>query len=345
MSTLISYKESGVDREAGDFLVEKIKKLVGRTYNNRVLSGVGGFAALYDMGGDRYLASGTDGVGTKLKLAQDLNLHHTIGEDLVAMCVNDILCTGARPLFFLDYFATGKLDVELAAQVVEGISNGCLQASMALIGGETAEMPGMYKEGEYDLAGFAVGEVDKKNLIDGQQISSGDSLVALCSSGAHSNGYSLLRLLLEQEPFATRNHWALKALVPTTIYAKIISKLIEKFNNQEGKSIKGLAHITGSGLYNIPRINPQFDYLLNNLPGDHEIPALFSWIKNISGLAQSELYQTFNMGLGMVIATDKGKEVQAFCKDQKISSFIVGTIMKGTGRVIVDSNSQKFVLE
>lgn len=341
MIEAMTYKESGVDRDAGDFLVEKIKKLVGRTYDKRVLTGVGGFAALYDMGSDKYLASGTDGVGTKLKLAQDLNIHHTIGEDLVAMCVNDILCTGARPLFFLDYFASGKLDVDIAAKVIEGISNGCLLAQAALIGGETAEMPGMYQNGEYDLAGFAVGEVDKKNLIDGTSIKEGDSLVALISSGAHSNGYSLLRKLLEKAGPSERQIWSNKALIPTTIYVKNILEMINQFN----KSIKGLAHITGSGLYNIPRMNTHFDYHLSYLPEEQEIPEIFSWIKKTSALPDFELYQTFNMGLGMVIATDKPLEIQEFCRNKNISSCVIGNTKKGHGRVLVDAKNKNFILE
>lgn len=345
-SEILDYKKSGVNREAGDFLVEKIKKIVGRTYDQRVKAGVGGFASLYDIGQGKYLAAGTDGVGTKLKLACELNIHHTIGFDLVAMCVNDILCTGARPLFFLDYFATGKLEVEVAEKVISGIGEACLQSQMALIGGETAEMPGMYQAGEYDLAGFAVGEVYKDQLLDGLDLEQGDSLISLVSSGAHSNGFSLIRKLLEKEKGQDKKRWGELALTPTSIYTSFVLGLLEKFNlKNEKKKIKGLAHITGSGLYNIARINNSFNYHLTALPSYSQISPLFEWIKKSSNLSSFELYQTFNMGLGLVIATSSPHEVLDFCKNQKTPAFLIGEVKKGSGKVVVESHPHHFTLE
>ena len=214
----LTYKDAGVDIEAGDLFVERIKEKVKRTCGERVVSGVGGFACLYDVDGERYLAAGTDGVGTKLLVAQKLGIHNSIGIDLVAMCINDILCTGARGLFFMDYLATGKLDVSVSEQIVEGIVDGCLQAKVALIGGETAEMPGMYGVGKYDLAGFAVGEVYKKDVIDGSRVQNGDAIVGIASSGIHSNGLSLARLLGREEN--DEEYWK-ELLVPTRIYHHI----------------------------------------------------------------------------------------------------------------------------
>jgi len=245
----ITYKDAGVDIEKGDALVEKIKLKVKSTYGDRVRSGVGGFACLYEVG-DRLLAAGTDGVGTKLALAKKLDKHDTIGIDLVAMCVNDILCTGAQPLFFMDYLATGKLDVDTANHVLDGIVEGCLQSECALIGGETAEMPGMYGNGEYDLAGFAVGEVKPADVLDGSRVNEGDVLIGLPSSGFHSNGYSLVRKLIKDDETALMQ----AALTPTKIYWKAIKGLLEK------QLLNGVSHVTGGGLLNIPRINEGFAY-------------------------------------------------------------------------------------
>ncbi|MEI8347898.1 MAG: phosphoribosylformylglycinamidine cyclo-ligase, partial [Pseudomonadota bacterium] len=285
-----TYQDAGVDINRGDALVERIKKRVKATYGPRVLDGVGGFASLFKMDENRYLAAGTDGVGTKLKIAQDLGIHNTIGIDLVAMCVNDVICTGATPLFFLDYFATGKLDVEVADQVIAGIVDGCLQAGCALVGGETAEMPGMYPDGEYDLAGFAVGEVDKSHLLDGNKICDGDVLIGIASSGAHSNGYSLVRRLI---PVSERELLK-EALTPTRIYVSLLKKIIQKNRSW----IKGLAHITGSGFLNIPRINEKFDYHIPAPPPKNEIPRIYSTLWERSGLTAKEIYCTFNMGVG-----------------------------------------------
>ncbi len=299
----VTYKDAGVDVAKGDAFVDLIKGMVRQTYNPNVQSGVGGFAALYKLGEDRYLAAGTDGVGTKLKLAQQLDQHETIGIDLVAMCVNDVLCTGARPLFFLDYLATGKLELAKHAEVVKGIVAGCKQAGAALIGGETAEMPGMYQNGEYDLAGFCVGEVSSQDLLDGSRLKPGDTLIGLASSGFHSNGYSLVRKLVKEN----ETELLQSCLQPTVIYVQAILKLLEQF----GDSIKGLAHITGGGLENIPRMNPALGYEITSLP---EPPAFMQKVCQRSGLGQNELIQTFNMGVGLVVATDKPAEVLAFLK-------------------------------
>jgi phosphoribosylformylglycinamidine cyclo-ligase len=322
----ISYKDSGVDIVKGEELVSKIKDKVKSTYGDRVYEGVGGFASLYDMGDGRLISAGTDGVGTKLMLAQVLNRHNTIGIDLVAMCVNDILCTGSRPLFFMDYLATGKLDVEISEAVIEGIVEGCKQSKMALIGGETAEMPGMYSNGEYDLAGFAVGEVTKEGLINGKDIKEGDSLIGIASSGFHSNGYSLVRKLFNE----SETSWLEKALIPTKIYVKLVSDLLNQFKGD----IKGLAHITGGGIDNIPRMNGDFDYILDSMPRLTEIPEVFKEAKTRSKLDDKELYQTFNMGVGFVIACSKAKEHEIMqslaSRDEK--AWIIGHITKGTGQ-------------
>lgn len=324
---MITYKDSGVDIEKGDLFVERISKMVKSTYNQQVVSGVGGFCALYALDPDRYLASSTDGVGTKIKLAIELGLHDTIGVDLVAMCVNDLICSGARPLFFLDYFASSKLDLDVSESVLKGIVDGCLQSSMALIGGETAEMPGMYQEGDYDLAGFSVGEVKKMDLIDGSQISDGQLLVAIASSGFHSNGFSLVRKILE----TTQSDLDLKraCLVPTKIYVKPIMSLLKTHRDL----IKGIANITGSGFLNIPRMSEKFDYHTNAAP---ELPNFMKVVCDLSGLSSQELHKTFNMGVGMVIATDKPIDLihQLECLGEK--AFVMGVIKNGSGKIYLD---------
>lgn len=292
----MNYQESGVDIVKGDLFVEKIKSFIRPTYNEQVTAGVGGFAALYDQG-DRFLAAGTDGVGTKLKLASLLGIHDTIGIDLVAMCVNDILCTGARAMFFLDYLATSKLDLEVHGQVIKGIAEGCLQSDCALIGGETAEMPGMYQDGEYDLAGFCVGEVLKSHLIDGSKIQPGMKILAFPSSGFHSNGFSLIRKLIKLDEIELQK----LCLTPTRIYAQEVRNLIEKVN------VFGLAHITGGGLNNIKRINPNWGYEINQLPA---LPSFMDTIIARANLTLQEAYTTFNMGIGMVVITDETKKAQ-----------------------------------
>lgn len=320
----MDYKEAGVDIEKGDAFVEKIKSKVKKTYGARVLEGVGGFACLYDMGGERILAAGTDGVGTKLMLAQKLGIHNTVGIDLVAMCTNDVLCTGAKPLFFMDYLATGELEVETAASIVEGVIEGCMQSKAALIGGETAEMPGMYQNGEYDLAGFCVGEVYKKDLLGGDKVKAGQTLIALASSGPHSNGFSLLRKLIKED----EKDLLELALTPTKIYEDDLRPLIDQ------GLISSAAHITGGGLTNIARVNKNFDYKITSLPGPDDISPLFSILKKRSKLEDKELYRTFNMGMGIVLSTDRPEKVLSML-DEK-TSWVIGEVVNGSGNINVE---------
>jgi phosphoribosylformylglycinamidine cyclo-ligase len=298
----LTYRDAGVDIDAGDALVENIKPLARRTLREGVLAGIGGFGALFEIP-KRYrnpvLVSGTDGVGTKLRLAFELNRHDSVGIDLVAMSVNDILVQGAEPLFFLDYYACGKLDVAVATAVVGGIARGCELAGCALIGGETAEMPGMYPAGEYDLAGFAVGVVEKDRIIDGTRIAAGDALIGLASSGAHSNGYSLIRRILERArpdlsaDFHGRT-FGDAILAPTRIYVKPVLELIAALE------VKGLAHITGGGLLeNVPRIlGERLSARIER--GAWPRPALFDWLQAQGGVADEEMHRVFNCGIGMV---------------------------------------------
>lgn len=292
----MDYKEAGVDVEKGDLFVEKIKRFIGETYTDRVVSGVGGFAALYEMDEERFLAAGTDGVGTKVKLSQELGIHHTIGQDLVAMCVNDVICTGAKPLFFLDYLACGKLDLEVHTQLVQGIASACKEVKCALIGGETAEMPGVYETGVYDLAGFCVGEVFKKSWLRPERVKSGDTLIGIASSGFHSNGYSLVRKLLKDGETDLKK----EILTPTKLYVNQVQHLLKT----QGENIHGLAHITGGGFENIPRMNEELGYEIAKLPDDNFRPAAMNEIIKRSGLDQQKLYETFNMGVGLVIACE-----------------------------------------
>ena len=318
-----TYKDAGVDIERGDAFVDSIRKRVESTYNNRVVSGVGGFAALYDMQDGRYLAAGTDGVGTKVKVAQGLRQHDTIGIDLVAMCVNDVICTGARPLFFLDYIATGKLELDVAGDIIKGIVEGCKQAGAALIGGETAEMPGVYPPGEYDLAGFCVGEVQKKDLVDGSAVQEGDTLIALPSSGIHSNGYSLVRkLVVPWEEDLMR-----QCLAPTRIYWNVVSRVLPL--------VRGMAHITGGGISNIPRMNEGFDYHIDYLPPLSDIPFAMAEIARRSGMEGKELYETFNMGIGFVLATAKPDAVIGALFSMNEPFWRIGHVVKGSGRAVV----------
>jgi len=299
----LSYRDAGVDIDAGDQLVENIKPFARRTLREGVLAGIGGFGALFEVP-RRYqqpvLVSGTDGVGTKLKLAFELGRHDTIGIDLVAMSVNDVLVQGAEPLFFLDYFACGHLDVATATQVIKGIASGCEQAGCALIGGETAEMPGMYAPGEYDLAGFAVGVVEKDSIIDGTRIADGDAVLGLASSGPHSNGYSLIRRILESSQTGLAADFDGRTLgdallAPTRIYVKPLLALLRELE------VKGLAHITGGGLLeNVPRILPgsvvaELDR--NAWPR----PPIFAWLQQAGGVADQEMFRVFNCGIGMVV--------------------------------------------
>ena len=292
----LSYREAGVDIDAGDALVEAIKPFAKRTMRPEVMAGIGGFGALCSLPG-RYknpvLVSGTDGVGTKLKLAFLLGRHGTVGIDLVAMSANDVLVQGAEPLFFLDYFACGKLEKSVATQVIRGIAEGCEQAGCALIGGETAEMPGMYPEGEYDLAGFCVGVVEKDRIIDGKSIKPGDVVLGLASSGAHSNGYSLIRKVLgDDKPGSSL---ADTLMEPTRIYAKPILKLLTAVQ------VKGLAHITGGGLVgNVPRILPLGTRAMLNKKAWPR-PGIFNWVQETGNIAEDEMLRVFNCGIGMVI--------------------------------------------
>lgn len=290
----MNYKDSGVDVEKGDLFVEKIKSFIRPTYNKKVISGVGGFCALYEVSPDKWLASGTDGVGTKVKLAQELNLHHTIGQDLVGMCINDVICSGAAPSFFLDYLATGKLDLDVHAKIVEGIANACLESECALIGGETAEMPGVYADGVYDLAGFCVGELNPKDWISGKKIQAGDKLIGIASSGFHSNGYSLVRKAL----LPTDTKLKEEVLTPTRLYWKMLKAL----RAEQSDNILGVAHITGGGFHNIPRMNEELGYKISQLPNDEFRPAFMNTILSRVKLTPAEAYETFNMGVGLVIA-------------------------------------------
>ena len=309
----LSYRDAGVDIDAGEALVEAIKPFAKRTMRPEVLAGIGGFGALFELSKkyrEPVLVSGTDGVGTKLKLAFALDRHDTVGIDLVAMSVNDILVQGAEPLFFLDYFACGKLDVAVAADVVKGIARGCELAGCALIGGETAEMPGMYPHGEYDLAGFAVGVVEKSRLIDGRSIEAGDAVLGLASSGAHANGYSLVRKILERTApdldadFHGRA-FADVLLEPTRIYVRSLLALMRDV------PVKGCAHITGGGIVeNVPRVLPAgVSAMIEKRAWPR--PPLFDWLQQEGGVAEAEMHRVFNCGIGMVVIVAEGDVARA----------------------------------
>ncbi|HRQ56140.1 MAG TPA: phosphoribosylformylglycinamidine cyclo-ligase [Azoarcus taiwanensis] len=305
----LTYRDAGVDIEAGDALVDRIKPFAKRTMRPEVMGGIGGFGALFQLSGkyrEPVLVSGTDGVGTKLKLAFQLNRHDTVGQDLVAMSVNDILVQGAEPLFFLDYFACGRLDVDTAADVVKGIARGCELAGCALIGGETAEMPSMYPDGEYDLAGFAVGAVEKSEIIDGSRIAGGDVVLGLASSGAHSNGYSLIRKIIEVSGVDLSADFhgrplAEAVLEPTRIYVKPLLALMQAHPG----IVKGMAHITGGGLTeNIPRILR--DELTARIDATSwTLPPLFQWLQQAGNVDMQEMYRVFNCGIGMVVVVSQ----------------------------------------
>ncbi|MFM5581279.1 phosphoribosylformylglycinamidine cyclo-ligase [Aeromonas veronii] len=302
--TSLSYKDAGVDIDAGNALVERIKGVSKRTRRPEVLGGLGGFGALCQIPAgykEPVLVSGTDGVGTKLRLAIDLKKHDTVGIDLVAMCVNDLIVQGAEPLFFLDYYATGKLDVDTAAAVVTGIGAGCEQSGCALVGGETAEMPGMYEGEDYDIAGFCVGVVEKSEIIDGSKVGEGDALIALAASGPHSNGFSLIRKILEvskadvHQPLGDTT-LANALLEPTRIYVKPVLKLIKECE------IHALSHITGGGFWeNIPRVLPANTQAVID-EQSWQWPAVFSWLQQAGNVTRHEMYRTFNCGVGMIIA-------------------------------------------
>ncbi len=321
----INYEKSGVNRDLADRLVGQIARDSKRTQNSRVKASIGGYASLYQLSRDQWLAASTDGVGTKLKLAFELNRHDTIGIDLVAMSVNDLLCVGAAPLFFLDYFATGKLDAKTARSVIQGIVEGCRQARCALVGGETAEMPGFYAPGEYDLAGFAVGALHPRQALPRKDIRAGDALIGLASSGFHSNGYSLLRKLLTQGK--NRRKWALELLTPTQIYVDCLSRPLKL------GWVKALAHITGSGFLNLPRVSEKFSYELH-LPPLQERAPVFEWVERVSGLGFGELCSTFNQGIGMIAVCSPRHAAPMLraLKAQGQTAWKIGTVIPKRGR-------------
>lgn len=337
----LSYKDAGVNIDAGNELVEKIKPLTAKTRRPEVLSGLGGFGALFEIPVDRYkqpvLVSGTDGVGTKLKLAMMMKKHDTIGIDLVGMCVNDIVVTGAEPLFFLDYYATGKLDTDIAAEVIAGIAKGCELSGAALTGGETAEMPGMYDGEDYDVAGFCVGAVEKSEIIDGSTVSAGDCLIGLASSGPHSNGYSLIRKIIEASNADLNQAFGNSTLgetllEPTRIYVKSILAL------QKEVTIKAISHITGGGfLENIPRVMPKNTVAKINA-NSWEWPAAFKWLQENGNVETQEMYRTFNCGIGMVLCVTEAE------KDKTLSLLSeLGETAYLLGKIEHSDNEQPFV--
>ncbi|OGT20515.1 MAG: phosphoribosylformylglycinamidine cyclo-ligase [Gammaproteobacteria bacterium RBG_16_57_12] len=330
-SISLSYHDAGVNIDAGNRLVDRIKPYAARTRRPEVLAGLGGFGALFELPIHRYkhpvLVSGTDGVGTKLKLAMQLNKHDTIGIDLVAMCVNDLVVQGAEPLFFLDYYATGHLDDVLAAEVIRGIALGCEQAGASLVGGETAEMPGMYEGSDYDLAGFSVGVVEKEKIIDGRKVRAGDVLIGIASSGPHSNGYSLIRKIIEvsgadlHADFHGRPLWE-HLLTPTRIYIKPLLTLLQDID------VHALAHITGGGLTeNLPRVMPDFTCAQIN-PASWQRPEIFNWLQQQGGVRDHEMYRTFNCGIGMVacVAPVDVDRTLAILQQQGETAWRIGTI-------------------
>jgi len=336
----LTYRDAGVDIDAGEELVERIKPHVKRSMRPEVLGGLGGFGAMFELPLDRYrkpvLVSGTDGVGTKLRLAIETGRHDTIGIDLVGMCVNDVVVQGAEPLFFLDYYATGKLSVAVAESVIKGIVEGCIQAGCALVGGETAEMPGMYAEGDYDLAGFCVGVVEKDQIIDGSNTQAGDVLIALPSSGPHSNGYSLIRKLLEHgkaTPETKLDNTLLydALLAPTRIYVKTVLALMKQI------PVHGVAHITGGGLLdNIPRVVPDgLEVVLHRKQWN--LPPVFQWLQRTGNIEANEMLRTFNCGIGMTICVSAQNTDKALAALKVLGEtpFVVGETRRGSGGVVV----------
>jgi phosphoribosylformylglycinamidine cyclo-ligase len=338
----LSYKDAGVDIDAGNQLVERIKSVTKKTHRQEVKGGLGGFGALCSIP-QKYknplLVSGTDGVGTKLRLAMDLNRHHGVGIDLVAMCVNDLIVQGAEPLFFLDYYATGKLDIDVAVEVVSGIGAGCEISGCALIGGETAEMPGMYHGGDYDVAGFCVGVVEAEKVIDGSKVAPGDVIIALASSGPHSNGFSLIRKVLEvsgADPLSEFGESTLAdhLLEPTRIYVKSILTLLEEIE------VHAISHITGGGFWeNIPRVLPENTKAV--IDGNSwQWPAIFDWLKENGNISKHEMYRTFNCGVGLVIALPETNANRAIALLNSLgeSAWKIGHIESTNGTVQVEIN-------
>jgi len=337
-SKAATYKDAGVDIDAGNRLVERIKPLVKSTTRDGVLSSIGGFGGLFELPRGNYqepvLVSGTDGVGTKLRLAIDLGIHNTVGIDLVAMCVNDIIVLGAEPLFFLDYYGCGKLDEAAATEVISGIAEGCRQAGAALIGGETAEMPGMYAEHDYDLAGFAVGVVEKSAIIDGSQIAPGDRIIGLASSGPHSNGFSLIRKIVTDSGADMNQAFdgatlGQRLLTPTRIYVKSLLQLVESNN------VNAIAHITGGGIpENLVRVlHEGIDARVNT--GSWQRPAIFDWLQTQGNVAESEMLRTFNCGIGMmvVVPADQAEAALESLNASGETAMEIGVIESGSGQV------------
>ncbi len=335
----MDYREAGVDVEAGRAFVEKIRNVVRSTNRPEVIGGLGGFSGCFQLPGgfkEPVLVSGTDGVGTKLKIAQVLNCHHTVGIDLVAMCVNDVLTAGAEPLFFLDYLATGKLQSEQLTEVVTGIGSGCKMAGCALLGGETAEMPGFYQPGEYDLAGFCVGIVEKSRMLDRSQVKIGDKAIALASDGLHSNGFSLVRKIVDESKYT----WTSRVdeqdprtlgeifLTPTRIYVKSVLAALAK-----GLEIHGMAHITGGGLpENLPRCLAENQSVQVNC-NNWVIPPIFNWLAEVGSVDNSVMFNTFNMGIGFVLLVPQDQAMQAISwfNSQEIAAYEIGEAIAGTG--------------
>ena len=333
----LNYKSAGVDIEAGNALVERIKPIAARTRTAGVMAGLGGFGSMFELPLDRYqqpiLVSGTDGVGTKLKLANEMGIHDTICIDLVAMCVNDIIVQGAEPLFFLDYFATGKLDVDTAAAVVEGIGKGCELAGAALVGGETAEMPGMYADGEYDLAGFCVGIVEKSKVLDGTKVKAGDKLIGIASSGPHSNGYSLIRKIISHSHSALSDSFdgqtlGSALLAPTSIYVKSLLSLLDEV------PVHALAHITGGGLTeNLPRVLPLGTNAHINL-ASWEFPSIFKWLQEKGNVSLADMLITFNCGIGMIVCVAAEDEPATLATLAQLgeTAFTIGELVESDGK-------------
>ncbi len=334
----MDYKSAGVDINKADDLIENVKNFARETYTKGVLSGVGGFGSLFEIGKYKnpVLVSSTDGIGTKIKLAEEMEKYYGLGYDLVAMCVDDIICCGAKPLFFLDYIAVGKLQEGLYLKFIESISRACQFAECALVGGETAELPGMYPENEFDLAGFAVGIIEKDQIIDPEHIKEGDAVIGLASSGFHSNGFSLIRKIVETNNLDLHKNYGFGVLgnillTPTEIYSPVILKAISKFS----KGIKGIAHITGGGIEgNLSRVIPHdLNAVVNK--SSWKVPELFQFIKDQGQVEENEAYQVFNMGLGMALIVDSHMkaEIQRFFNNNSYKAYDIGIMEKGEGKV------------
>jgi phosphoribosylformylglycinamidine cyclo-ligase len=328
---MTTYKDAGVNIEEGYKSVKLMKEYSASTFIPGVLNGLGSFAGMFEL--EKYknpvLVSGTDGVGTKLKIAFQMGIYDTVGIDCVAMCVNDILCHGARPLFFLDYLACSNLQAEVASDLVKGVSEGCIQAGCALIGGETAEMPGFYAKGDYDMAGFAVGIVEKDDIIDGSKVKEGDTLIGIASSGVHSNGYSLVRNLIRNFEDSFGDSTLGKVLLtPTKIYVKPVLKLLGKFD------VKAMAHITGGGFFeNVPRMFKE-DFTAVIHKNSYDVPDIFKYIMDL-GVDEQHMYNTYNMGIGFVLCVDPGDSENIISELEKIgeSAYIIGTVKRGEKKV------------